>query len=155
VAWWIPRPPRSAAYGVFLLLSLLPVRLDGTTPEQSYGNLDTSFEFALRERRQVPLGVELELHSIRAYPCTGYRILCSVQWSRDTLTVALLGLHRPSPCVPLASVASGSLFLGDLGDTTVVLRFTYRGHEDRYRIAFSRAGTRITPLSRGFTSVGR
>jgi hypothetical protein len=154
-ARWIPFTPRSAARGVFLLLTLLPVRLDGTPREQSYGNLDTSFEFALTERRQAPLGVELKLVSTTAYPCAGYRILCSVQWSRDTLTVAILGLRRPSPCVPLASVASGSVFLGDLGDTTVVLRFTYRGHEDRYRIAFSRTGTRIAPLSRGFTSVRR
>ena len=119
---------------------------------QSYGNLDTSFEFSLTGRTQAPLGTELSLVTTTAYPCAGYRLRSSVQWSQDTVTVAILGLHRPSPCVPLSSTAKGRLFLGDLGDTTVVFCITYRGHQDRYRITFSRGGSpRVTSLRARFT----
>lgn len=147
-------PVGACCAGTALLL-LAALSVHAGTPAQSYGSLDTSFEFSLSERQHPPHGVELELGSTTAYPCAGYRIISSVRWSRDTLTIAVLGLRRPSPCVSLASVASGSLCLGDLRDTTVVLRFSYRGHEDLYRISFADQGLRIRPLHARFTSARR
>lgn len=150
---WTRRSLPAATAPALLLLTALS--LHGGTPMQPYGSLDTSFELSLIERQHPPHGIELELHSTTAYPCAGYRIISSVRWSRDTLTVAVLGLRRPSRCVSLASVAAGGLFLGDLGDTTIVLRFSYRGHEDRYRISFADQGIDIRPLHSRFTSFRR
>jgi hypothetical protein len=136
-------------------LLLWPPAGEGRALAQSYGSLDTRFEFSLKNRKAPPWGLELALSSTATYPCAGYRLSTSVQWHHDTLTVAILGLHRPSPCVPLGSVATATLFLGDLGDTTVVLRFTYRGHEDRYRLSTSGRGRDIVPLHNRFTSTHR
>lgn len=135
-----------------LALMLLP---QAAAHGQSYGRLDTSFELSLTARQESPLGTELAIATTTVYPCAGYQLASSVRWNRDTLTVAVLGLRRPSPCVPMSSIATASLFLGDLGDTTVVLCFTYRGNEDRYRIVFSRTGNRVIPLVRRFTSFRR
>ena len=134
-----------------IVVMLLPVPTVG----QPYGRLDTSFDLTLRDRRTAPYGTELDIQSTTVYPCAGYRILSSVVWSHDTLSVTVLGLRRPTPCVPLTSVATGSLYLGQLGDTTVVFRFLYRGHEDRYRVVFVGGTMKITPIASGFTSLRR
>lgn len=122
---------------------------------QHYGGLDTGFEFTLSQRRTPPAGIELGLTTTSTYPCAGYRILSGAAWSDDTLRIALRGLKRPAPCVPLASVATGTMFLGDLGDTTIVLLFSYRGHEDRYRVTIAAGDTTVIALRRRFTSPGR
>jgi len=146
---------RSRATLIAGTLALGVVLLPVPAPGQTYGRLDTSFDLTLRKRRTPPYGTELEIQSTTVYPCAGYRILSSVVWSHDTLSITVLGLRRPTPCVPLASEATGSVYLGDLGDTTVVFRFLYRGNEDRYRIAFFGPSINITPVARGFTSLRR
>ena len=143
---------RTSLLAAALVLVLVPL---APAQGQSYGNLDTSFELSLNARQDPPLGIELAIATTTVYPCAGYQLSSSVRWNRDTLTVAVLGLRRPSPCVPLSSIASARLFLGDLGDTTVVLCFTYRGNEDRYRMTFSGGEIRVVPLVRRFTAFRR
>jgi len=122
-------------------------------PAQSYGDRDTGFKVALKRRTAQPAGLEASIVSTTTYPCAGYTIRGSAWSSKDTIVLAIHGLLRPAPCVPLASEAAGTVYLGDLRYPVSVLRITYRGETDLHRI--SAAGGRVTstPIRSRFTRV--
>lgn len=136
-----------AALGIFLIAAC------SRSPGQSYGELDTGFKVALKVRTAQPAGLEASILSTTTYPCAGYTIRGSSWRSRDTIVLAIHGMGRPSPCVPLASEATGTLYLGDVPDGPKILRITYRGEADLHRVSVLHGRVTTSPIRSRFTRV--
>jgi hypothetical protein len=120
---------------------------------QSSGELDTGFKIALKLRTTQPSGLEASLVSTATYPCTGYTIRGSSWSSGDTVVLAIRGMARPSPCVPLASEATGTLYLGEPRYHNLILRVSYRGQADLHRLSIAQGRVTAAPIRSRFTRV--
>jgi hypothetical protein len=120
---------------------------------QSYGELDTGFKLALKVRTAQPAGLEASIVSTTTYPCAGYTIRGSAWSSRDTIILAIHGMGRPSPCVPLASEATGTLYLGEPRYPATILRITYRGQTDLHMLSIVKGRVSAAPIRSRFTRV--
>ncbi len=72
---------------------------------------------------------------------------------RDTLTIDIGGFRTPSPCVALPAAATGSIYLGDIGQGSYLLRIRYRGDEDIHRMNVAETGIRFKDVRSNFTTV--
>jgi hypothetical protein len=145
----IARPGRWTGAGVLALLILTA----SPAFAQSYGELDTGFKVALKVRTAQPPGLEASVVSTTTYPCAGYTIRGSAWSSRDTIVMAIHGMGRPSPCVSLASEATGTLFLGEPRYPTTILRITYRGVTDLHMLSIAKGRVTAAPIRSRFTRV--
>lgn len=134
--------------GLLLVASMVcPDRSNG----QDYGRRDTDFMITLITRTGFPSGFDALLETKKQYPCTGYRILAGVSWNSDTLTIAIGGLVRPSPCVPMPAEATGSLYLGDIGSGSYILRIRYRSETETHRLHIQHRDVRVESGPSSFT----
>jgi len=120
---------------------------------QDYGRRDTDFEIAMVRRTEFPPGYDADMKSTTIYPCTGYDIRAGFSWMRDTLTIDIGGFRRPSPCVTLPAAATGSIYIGDIGPGSFLLRIRYRGDEDIHRMSVTETGIRFRSVRTDFTTV--
>ena len=130
---------------VWYALVMIALTTEATVP-QDYGRRDTDFTIGIERRTEFPPGFDAYLTSTKHYPCTGYDIRAGFSWMKDTLTVDIGGFRRPSPCVSLPAPATGSLYIGDIGPGSYVLRIRYRGDEDLHRMT-------VTPSTMKFKSI--
>jgi hypothetical protein len=130
------------------LLTTIPA---GVVSAQDYGRRDTDFEIEVERRTEFPPGYDAHLNSTTIYPCTGYDIRAGFSWMRDTLTIDIGGFRRPSPCIALPASATGSLYVGDIGFGSYVLRIRYRGDEDLHRMTVTDKGVRFRSIRDDFT----
>ncbi|MDH4070596.1 MAG: hypothetical protein OEV30_09235 [Ignavibacteria bacterium] len=118
---------------------------------QDYGRRDTDFTVTLTGRTEFPPGIDAFIRTTEQYPCTGYRIRAGVSWESDTLTIAIGGFVRPSPCVPLSAEATGSLYLGDIGSGSYILRIRYRSDTELHRLLINEKDVRVESGPNSFT----
>ena len=118
---------------------------------QSLGERDTGFKIILSQRAEKPKGLQAFITSTNTYPCEGYTIRSQVRWERDTVSIRILGLLRPSPCIQSASEATGSAYLGTLADGLHVIRIYYRGDVDLHKVTISKSQISVAPLRNQFT----
>jgi hypothetical protein len=120
---------------------------------QHLGELDTGFRIHLgAQDRPVP-GVFAQVTTTATYPCAGYGLRLSVRADHDTVTLAIHGMIRPSPCVQSMDPASGTAYLFARGERTFILKISYRGEADFHQCALTASGIRLTPLQSRFTVV--
>ena len=122
----------------------------GDAVSQSYGGRDTDFRITLGYRSD-PAGVEANIITTSSYPCEGYTIRSQVTWYRDTVNLRIVNFVRPSPCMQSMSEAQGTAFLGNLRDTTYVVRVYYREDVDLHRVKFSGGRILVRPIRNDFT----
>jgi hypothetical protein len=115
--------------------------------------LDTKFEIVLTRRTEFPPGLEAQVVTTERYPCAGYTIRTAVSWRLDTLTIHVGGFVRPSPCLADMSRATGTAYLGDIGEGTYVLGIRYRGHQDLHRLSIEDDAKTIEPIENSFTEL--
>jgi hypothetical protein len=120
---------------------------------QDYGRRDTDFKVEIERQKEFPPGYTADMQSTTIYPCTGYDIRAGCSWMRDTLTVDIGGFRRPSPCVALPAAATGSIYLGDIGPGSYVLRIRYRADEDLHRMTVTEKGIRFRIIRSNFTTI--
>ena len=120
---------------------------------QDYGRRDTDFKITIQTRKDFPPGYDANLESTATYPCTGYDIRTGISWNHDTLTIDIGGFRTPSPCVALPAIATGSVYLGDIGSGTYVFRVRYRGDEDLHRVTIKKGGIKVRSIRNAFTSL--
>jgi len=120
---------------------------------QDYGKRDTDFVMTVTRNPGLPRGFLAALKTTKVYPCTGYDIRLGLSWSTDTLTLNIGGLRRPSPCVQLSAEATGSIFLGDIGDGRYVLRIRYRSDEELHHFRVTNGKVFVTSEPKSFTRI--
>ena len=123
------------------------------TLAQSLGERDTDFDSALERSYEKPDGYLAHLTTTNTYPCAGYSVNSIVRWDGDTVSVHLLGLLRPSPCVQSSDEATGTAFGWDLAGSPLFIRFQYRGNVDLYRLVRSKGHLKLVPILQTFTSL--
>jgi len=136
-----------------LVLIIVPLLLAIIPALQEKVPLDTGFTILLLERSEYPPGIEAEIQTTSTYPCAGFRVQSEIIWYLDTVTIALGGLVRPSPCFSGMERATGNIYLGNLGKGTFILRVRYRGHEDLHLLHKTKAGIEMKPRIDAFTTV--
>ena len=141
------------ALTTFFLPLIMVMVASANPPPQDYGRLDTGFEISIRHRAEFPPGFEATIVTSGTYPCAGYSIRSAVSWRLDTLTVHIGGFVRPSPCFSSMSRATGTTYLGNIGEGTYILCISYRGHRDLYRISIKPADFVIDAIDRSFTTI--
>jgi hypothetical protein len=123
-----------------------------TFPEaQSLGERDTGFKIVLSQRTEKPRGLQASITTTSVYPCEGYTVRSRVRWERDTVSITVLGLLRPSPCVKLASEATSTAYLGDLRGGSYIIRLYYRGDVDLHKVMITKGKISVVPLRNAFT----
>jgi hypothetical protein len=120
---------------------------------QSMGERDTDFEIGLSLHAAKPVGVVAHFATTKTYPCEGYTLRTQIRWDRDTVSVYVLGLLRPSPCFQTSAEATGTVFLGDLRGSVWFLRVRYREDVDLYRIVNVNHRLSSFPINCTFTKV--
>jgi hypothetical protein len=120
---------------------------------QDYGKRDTDFTITIHERDEFPPGFDADLESSAIYPCTGYDIRAGISWNRDTLTIDIGGFRAPAPCITLSAPATGTVYLGDIGPGTYVLRIRYRGDSDLHRVKLTGESAQIRAIANEFTTI--
>jgi hypothetical protein len=93
------------------------------------------------------------LSTDRSLPCAGYRIRTHTTRQRDTLSIHITGLVRPSPCLGGGDGAEGEAALGNLGGGRYVLRITEGDRTDLYRLRVIRGVPELSPITRSFTTI--
>ena len=137
---------------VFLVGILATLPPEWNAASQSYGDRDTDFRITLRYITE-PHGIEARIVTTNTYPCEGYGIRSYATWDRDTVNLRIFGLVQPSPCIQSMSEAEGTAFLGDLRDSTYIVKIYYRGDVDMHRVKFSGGRIMIRPVRSDFTRV--
>lgn len=138
---------RSAVHAALMLFLVTGGR--GQDP----GEIDTGFRIRLgNQDRPVP-GVIAEVTTTASYPCAGYGLRLSVRSHQDTVTLAIAGMVRPSPCIQSMDPATGAAYVFAPGERTVTLKISYRGESDLYRCTLTASGIRFTPLRARFTDI--
>lgn len=89
----------------------------------------------------------------RTLPCAGYRIRTHTTRQRDTLSVHITGLVRPSPCLGGGDGAEGAASLGNLGGGRYVLRITEGNRTDLYHLRITRGVPEVGTIARSFTTI--
>ena len=121
-------------------------------PPQSYGGRDTDFRITLSHMSD-PDGIQARIVTTNTYPCEGYGIRSQVTWDRDTVNLWIGSFVQPSPCIQSMSEAEGTAYLGNLRDTTYVVRVYYRGEADLHLVKFLGGRILVRPLRSEFTSL--
>jgi hypothetical protein len=138
---------------VVLAISTLCLIPTPICPAQSLGERDTDFDIGLARHVTNPVGMVAHLTTTNTYPCEGYTLRTQTRWDKDTVTVNVLGLLRPSPCYQTSAEATGTVFLGDMDRLTWYLRLQYRDGADLYRIANAQRGLSAFPIHQTFTTM--
>lgn len=120
---------------------------------QSYGERDTDFRISLLRRSDPPAGLYASIVTTTLYPCEGYIIRSGVSWEKDTISLHLFGLVRPSRCIQGGSEATGSAFLGAIPDSTFYLRVGYRGENNLHQVVVRKGRRVVIPVRSTFTEV--
>jgi hypothetical protein len=128
--------PRAALIWLVIVFACPPLAAFAQSP----GERDTGFLLTLQRNPDPPPGLVLSLVTTSSYPCEGYTIRSRVWSHLDTMFVDVLGLGRPTPCFQTSSEATGNAFLGNLQAASFVLRISYRGDADLYRIILPKNG---------------
>lgn len=144
------RPPARRLTGILAALCLL---VAARSPAQHQGERDTGFQLSLSQRYERPVGLEASIRTTATYPCEGYQLQMSTELGDDTISVTILGMRRPSPCVPLPAEATGRVYLGTPRSPSPVLRITYRGETDLHVLSISNGKVSARPLRNRFTTV--
>jgi len=139
--------------GIVLTISSLFWICTSTCPAQSLGERDTDFEIGLAQSTEKPAGMVAHVTTSKTYPCEGYTLRTQTRWNRDTVSVYILGLLRPSPCYQTSSEATGSVFLGDMKGSVWFLRIRYRGDVDLYKMVHIRKRLSAIAIYSTFTTV--
>ncbi len=130
-----PGPPR-----VLILLFALQALFAHSGVAQSQGERDTGFLLTLERSAEAPSGLVVRLVTTSSYPCEGYQIRSRVVFIRDTASITITGLLRPSPCFQTHSEATGTAYLGQPRVFPFVLKIVYRGDADLYRVFLTARG---------------
>lgn len=131
------------------VLFLLAAETRGQTP----GEIDTGFQVLLRRQEHPVPVIVAQITTTTLYPCAGYGLRLSVRNDGDTVTLAVTGMVRPSPCLQSMDPATGTAYLFPPGERDVILRILYREQSDFYRCGVTGAGVRVTALRARFTNV--
>lgn len=137
--------PLAVCLSVLLFTPLL-------TLSQSHDARDTNFIIALSHNDAEPGGIVAEITTTATYPCEGYRIQTRLTQNMDTLTVHIGGLIRPSPCFHTSGNAETKILLGNF-HSEILLRISYRGESDMYKITIDNNTFIILPMKKEFTEV--
>ena len=127
--------------------------LAGEAPGQTLGEIDTGFQVRLRRQEQPVPVIVAQIVTTTFYPCAGYGLRLSVRNDGDTVTLAVTGMVRPSPCIQSMDPATGTAYLFPPGDRSAILRILYRGQSDFYHCRITDAGVRVTALRARVTDV--
>jgi hypothetical protein len=138
---------------VYLTVAIPLFAVSPDLSAQDYGRRDTDFEITITERNEFPPGYDAGLESTALYPCTGYDIRAGVSWNRDTLTIDIGGFRSPTPCITLSAPATGSVYLGDIGQGSYILRIRYRGDVDLHRVRITQDRVQVRGIRSEFTSI--
>jgi len=136
-----------------ILLIVSGTCLPSDSSSQDFGRLDTGFEIFVTKRAEFPPGFEAELVTTETYPCIGYVIRSGVSWRIDTLTIHIGGFVRPSPCVSSMSLATGTTYLGNIGEGMYIFRINYRGQRDLHRVSITSNGVIVEAIENSFTNI--
>jgi len=136
-----------------LLLLIAAALMLGQSHGQDFGNRDTDFRISIVERTEFPPGLEARIETTTRYSCEGYTIRSQVSWQRDSISITIDGFLRPSPCFSTMSRATGTVYLGSIGDGTYILGIRYRGDEDFYRLILKDGRPAIDTLHATFTGI--
>jgi hypothetical protein len=120
---------------------------------QSQGDRETDFKIVLEQRNEKPDGYRAIITTTSTYPCEGYSLRLKVQWENDTVSVLVLGMLRPTPCVQSSAEASGSAFIGDLRQGVSFFRVRYRGDVDLYKVIRTGSRVKLHPIHARFTEL--
>jgi hypothetical protein len=120
---------------------------------QSSGERDTDFKVVLERRTEKPAGFQANIATTSTYPCEGYSLRIRLRWDKDTISLFLLGLVRPSPCVQSSAEATGTVFIGELKEGVSFVRILYRGDIDLHKVIRSKGRLRTIPIRRTFTDL--
>ncbi len=123
-----------------ILLFALQAFLALSGAAQSQGERDTGFQLTLERSAEPPPGLVVRLVTTSSYPCEGYQIRSRVVFLRDTASITISGLLRPSPCFQTSSEATGTAYLGMPRVFPFVLKIVYRGEIDLYRVFLTSTG---------------
>ncbi|MBI4534863.1 MAG: hypothetical protein HY708_01205 [Ignavibacteriae bacterium] len=118
------------------------------TRAQSYGDLDTGFKMELAV---VDSSIVVEITTTATYPCEGYRIKATAVRNRDTVTIRMFGLVRPTPCFQTASEATGRVAFSSLNPGSYILQVNYRNVNDFYKLTLSERKNLVLPIHSTFT----
>jgi hypothetical protein len=122
-------------------------------PRQTPGEIDTGFQVLLHRNEQPVPVIVAQITTTKFYPCAGYGLRLSVRNEGDTVTLAVTGMVRPSPCLQSMDPATGTAYLFPPGERSVILRILYREQSDFYRCRVTNTGVRVTTLRARFTDV--
>jgi hypothetical protein len=120
---------------------------------QSSGERDTDFKVVLERRIEKPAGFQANIATTSTYPCEGYSLRTRVRWDKDTVSIYVLGLVRPSPCVQSSAEATGTVLIGELKEGVSFVRILYRGDFDLHKVIRSKGRLRTIPIRRTFTDL--
>lgn len=135
------------------IVALLFPCLGSVCVAQSFGERDTDFRIVLERRTEKPSGFQANITTTSTYPCEGYSLRTRVRWDKDTISVHVLGLVRPSPCIQSSAEATGTAFIGELKEGISYVRIFYRGDVDLHRVVRSKSRLSAIPIQRTFTEL--
>lgn len=104
-----------------------------------------SFSITIKQHTDSLARTFAHLVTTDRFPCAGYSIRTRVTRERDTLSVYILGLLRPNPCLTGFDEAGGNAYLGSIGGGSYFLRVVDGTKKDLYSLKFE--GGRITSIS--------
>lgn len=139
---------RGPAIWFLVVLSLLATC---TTPCQEAGDPDTRFRIFLFLQDSSPPGIWGEVRTTSLYPCIGYKLRFGISRSADTLSLTIVGMLRPSPCIQGMEEAQGRTYLAPPGERSFILRIRYRASTDLYRVTLTKTGLESTLITSRFT----
>jgi len=146
------RSPFLVPVAAFLLLAGTTCTVlepgDSTRPP-TYAPFDGEIGFDVRESYTNISApgeprIQLAMRTMRAYPCSNWRITHAVESPPGAVHVDLGGIYKPEICLTSIGPARGTTFL-DLASGTYELAFSNGGCIDRFTLTVTDAALEITP----------
>ncbi len=132
----------------FLWIVLFPLSFNA----HSQIRVSPSFSITIKQHSDSLTKTFAHLVTTDRFPCAGYSIRTRVTRERDTLSIHILGLLRPNPCMTGFDEASGNAYLGSIGGGSYFLRVVEGMTADLYSLKFDSGRIiSVSPIFQHFT----
>lgn len=105
------------------------------------------YVFTMEMMNSTPV---MTVTSIKTFACSNYGIYIRQGWSRDTLTLNILGIDSRQNCNNVADHAREMIQISGIRETEFVLRFRHESKYNFFRVKFDGESFSISPEQSDF-----